>query len=144
MATVDFMHICDHAFQTERHQPCIIGINPIFIVNEFPYRRAVVTVAAMISREPSQPIDIGIEFGPENGPPLRSARLQMDPMPGPRIFLPTQLTLVVFKTPGKYVARIKDGGTIIGEASVMVVKVGSPGAVWVGAAAGVIGPQPPR
>lgn len=142
--TVEYLIICDHAFTTEHRQPCLIGILTYLVAPAFPYHRAWITLAAHLRVKAGSRIDIRFEFGPESGDePMRSARIEMGPVPGQYVFAPIQVVQVTFRKAGVYVARIVSNGATIAERSLRIIDPSS-GDLGVGTAAGVVPTRAPQ
>lgn len=59
MATIDYVHACNHAFLNEQRQPCLIGLLSDLFAPAFPYHRASLTIAAQIKAETQNSVNRG-------------------------------------------------------------------------------------
>ena len=122
MATVDFVHACNHAFLNDQRQPCVIGILTDLFAPAFPYHRASVTIAAQIQGTPGVESDLVFELSPDSGPFLRRVPLKFTPPAGSiGVFIAMQMVQIFFLKPGGYEARVLEGDRVIGLSRLRVI-----------------------
>jgi hypothetical protein len=127
MATVEYMHFCEHAFFDSRRQPCIIGILDFAIyAHAFPLRLASITIATGIRIKAGERAELRLELGRKNTKPDRWWPLTL---PGPKTdgdieetvaFIPFKTVSLAFLEPMTLVARFLEKGTLIGEKSLQI------------------------
>jgi hypothetical protein len=62
MATVDYLHLCDTAFQMEGGKHCVIGIFEEIHAMSFPAAHAAMTVATAVRDKPHTQLSLRFEF----------------------------------------------------------------------------------
>jgi len=127
MATVDFLHFCDHAFFDSHGQPRLISIHGSDLYAfSFPVRIASLTVAVGLRIAVGETVTLRLEIGPAAGKPARWWPITTQgppndwPQPDVIAFLPFRTLSLYFAHPQTVVARIRQDDQIIGEKTLRI------------------------
>ena len=126
MATVDFIHFCDHAFFDANSRPCLIGIHGHLFAKVFPHSLAMLTVAIGLRVAAGENATVHLELGPPNEPAKRKARLLMEgpPLGGPLTealrFIPFETVQMYFDRPQIVEVRVLENNKILASKSFAV------------------------
>jgi hypothetical protein len=122
MITVDYLHVCNHAFLNEHRQPCIIGIITNLRAKGLPHHVASMSIAAMVKTPEAVDHDLAFEIGPVDGPHLRRMAITFKPPAGSDgLFLSVQMVQMFFPKPGKYEGRLLYNGNVIARSGFRVL-----------------------
>lgn len=125
--TVEFCHICNHAFLNNQQQPCLIGILRYLVAPSFPYHRSTLSVAARIRGDAGEAHHLDVILGPEDGPFLRRAPFDFTPAPKPfSSFLSLQMVQLFFPKAGQYTAKITSGDLVLATAYLTIIGPNQP------------------
>lgn len=142
MASIEFLHFCEHAFWDSRGQPCLIGVigSDVYAAS-FPLRIASLTIAIAVRVSAGDTARIRLELGPPSGDAERAWNLSV---PGPPkggqadavAFLPFRTLALVFDRPLTVEARLIEDGQVLATKAMRIIMGDPP-------RRSPIGPSPP-
>lgn len=106
MAEVDYMHICDYAFNAEGGKPCIIGVFDQIQTNQFPTHHPYMAVAIQLRGQQHELIPVTVELGRPNGEVLARVEGQINASPEGGAFVTLNLVNVQFPEQGRYTIKV--------------------------------------
>lgn len=122
MLTVDWVHVCNHAFLNDHKEPCIIGIVSLLVAPSLPYHRASVSIACQVTSEATGEFPLVFELGPVKGDYLRRVPMKARMPPGKAsFFLSMKMVQVFFPTHGEYEVRVKHDDHVLGRSSFRIL-----------------------
>ena len=111
MAEVEFMHLCDYAFQAEGGKACIIGIFDGIGAHVFPATHMLMTIAVKFQGQAHEIAPVKIEVVRPNNETLAAVEGQIGLGPDGGAFIDFKLMNLQFPEPGRYSVRVTLGRT---------------------------------
>ena len=144
MAEVEFMHLCDYAFQAEGGKACIIGIFDGIGAHVFPATHMLMTIAVKFQGQAHEIAPVKIEVVRPNNEALAAVEGQIGLGPDGGAFIDFKLMNLQFPEPGRYSVRVTSEGRVLASQSLHLTAVaGPPGAPGAPGAPGMPGQFPP-
>jgi hypothetical protein len=129
MAEVEFMHLCDYAFQAEGGKACIIGIFDGIGAHTFPATHMLMTIAMQFQGQPHEVAPIKIELVRPNGETLAALEGQIAMSAEGVAFIEFKLGNLVFPEPGRYSVNVSSSGRTLATRSLRLTKLAPPPSV---------------
>jgi hypothetical protein len=139
MADVEFMHLCDYAFQAEGGKACIIGIFDGIGAHVFPATHMLMTIAVKFQGQAHEIAPVKIEVVRPNSESLAAVEGQIGLGPDGGAFIDFKLMNLQFPEPGRYSVRVTSEGRILASQPLHLTAVKAPGAPSVPGVPGVPG-----
>ena len=130
MAEVEFMHLCDYAFQAEGGKACIIGIFDGIGAHVFPATHMLMTIAVKFQGQMHEIAPVKIEVVRPNNETLAAVEGQIGLGPDGGAFIDFKLMNLQFPEPGRYAVRVTSEGRVLASQSLHLTAVkgaGMPG-----------------
>ena len=123
MAEVEYMHVCDYAFNAEGNKPSMIGVFDRISAGAFPTHHPYMAVAIQFRGQQHEMIPVKVELGRPNGEVLAKVESQVVAGPEGGAFLVLNMVAVQFPEPGRYTVRVSSAGLTLATHSVRVQKI---------------------
>ena len=117
MAEVDYMHLCDYAFQAEGGKPCIIGIFDTIGAASFPCTHPHMAIAIQLRGQSHEAIPVHVELGKPNGDVIATLDGQVTAGPDGGAFLNFNLLTLQFPEAGRYSIKVLSSGRVLASQS---------------------------
>jgi hypothetical protein len=146
MADVEFMHLCDYAFQAEGGKACIIGIFDGIGAHVFPATHMLMTIAVKFQGQAHEIAPVKIEVVRPTNESLAAVEGQIGLGPDGGAFIDFKLMNLQFPEPGRYAVRVTSEGRVLASQSLHLTAVkapGAPGVPGVPGMSGMPGPSTP-
>jgi Family of unknown function (DUF6941) len=127
VADVEYMHLCDYAFQAEGGKPCIIGIFNGIGAHAFPATHMLMTIAIQFQGTSHEIAPVKIELGRPNGETLAAVEGQIALSSEGAAFIDFKLGNLHFPEPGRYTVSVSSSGRTLASQSLRLTKVTAPG-----------------
>jgi len=118
--TIEFLHVCDYAFQCERGKPCIVGITEAVIAQGFPAECSVVTVAIEHRGAPLERGWLTCQVLQPNAEVLGALDYDIQLDAAGRRFMAHTILRATFPQAGTYTFRVTAGEQTLAEKSIRV------------------------
>ena len=106
MAEVEYIHVCDYAFQAEGGKACIIGIFSQINAAEFPATHPHMVIAVQLRGQPHEVIPVRIAIERPDGEELLAADGQVSAGADGGAFINFNLLSIQFPEPGRYTVKV--------------------------------------
>jgi hypothetical protein len=127
VAEVEFMHLCDYAFQAEGGKACIIGIFDGIGAHVFPATHMLMTIAVKFQGQMHEIAPVKIEVVRPNNETLAAVEGQIGLGPDGGAFIDFKLMNLQFPEPGRYSVRVTSEGRVLASQSLHLTAVKAPG-----------------
>jgi hypothetical protein len=120
VASVEFIHFCNHAFFDSHGAPCLIGILGEIFARQFPLSVDRISVAVGLRVEAGENALVYVEIGPPNEPAKRSTPFRIEGPPADGTlssglsFLPFASVSLYFDRPQIVEARVTQNNVVLG------------------------------
>lgn len=123
MATAEYLHICDYAFQADGGKPCIIGIFENIHSQVFPVTHAFMAVAVQLRGRPNERIPIELTVGKPDHPVIIRTGGEATTGSDGGAFLNFTMIATVFPDPGEYSVILKSGTQTLASDSISLKQI---------------------
>ena len=113
MAEVEYMHICDYAFQAMGGKACIIGIFDRIHTASLPTRHPYMSVAIQLHGHQGEVCELQVELLKPDGDNLATANARVPLSSEGRAFVHLAMVGVKFPVAGNYTFRITAGDRVL-------------------------------
>lgn len=123
--TIDYMHICDYAFQSNG-KPSMIGIFERINAFQFPAAHPYMAVAIKIRDQAHRKVNLTVQVARPNGDKL--AEIQGTIVTGEDgvAYLDANLMNLQFPEPGRYLVKVLSAGATLVSESLILAKIEAP------------------
>ena len=120
---VEYMHLCDYAFQSDRGKPGIIGIFDSITCPSFPSGHPLMCIAVQLRGQAGHVVPIRLVLEAPNGEKLVDLpEQQVTLSPAGSAFINANLMGVPLKSPGRYSVLVMSQGAVLASVTMKVVK----------------------
>ena len=124
MVEIEYMHVCDYAFQGNNGKACLIGIFQNINAPAFPFVLPLMAVAVQLQAAASEPIQLKIELTRPNGEVMVRTEIEVMASPDGRAFVAANMLTTTFQELGRYVVKVSSGARVLASHALGVQKVG--------------------
>lgn len=134
MLTVEYMHICDYAFQAQGGKPSIVGIFDNINAGQFPAAHPLMCIAIQFVGPAHSPAKVRVELGRPNGDVIAGIDADIAMSAEGQAFVNLNLMGVQFPEAGRYTVKVSSQGQTLASKSLLLKVVRPPQGAPVGVA----------